>query len=90
MSDSIKTQFEIATKKVRNSKPRKETTNSEKLKFYGLYKQATEGNNFKTEPWAFQFKEHAQWLAWKGFLGMTKEKAMKEYINETNKLFKPV
>ena len=84
----IEHEFKVAAQKVRNSKPVSETSNEQKLRFYSLYKQATEGSNFSPEPWAFQLKEHAQWTAWKKLRGMTRDASMKLYVAETDLVFK--
>ncbi|MEP2346514.1 MAG: acyl-CoA-binding protein, partial [Algoriphagus sp.] len=39
-------------------------TNEELLKLYGLYKQATEGDNETERPGGFDFKAAAKYNAW--------------------------
>ena len=39
-------------------------SNEQKLKFYGLYKQATEGNITSAQPYFFNVVERAKWDAW--------------------------
>ncbi|XXZ97907.1 acyl-CoA-binding protein (ACBP)/diazepam binding inhibitor (DBI)/endozepine (EP) [Meyerozyma guilliermondii] len=54
--------------------------NQELLKLYGLYKQATVGDNDTTQPSAFSFEAKAKWSAWKENEGTSQEDAEAEYI----------
>jgi len=56
-----------------------------KLDLYKFYKQATEGDCNIPKPYAIYFKENAKWVAWDSIRGMSKDDAMKEYINYYNK-----
>jgi len=73
--------FEVAVDAIKNSDPEapKRPNNDEKLKFYGLYKQATCGDCNTTQPWAFQVVERAKWDAWNANKGMSKKDAMTNY-----------
>jgi acyl-CoA-binding protein len=78
MSD-LKTQFEAA---VANSKSLSERPdNSTLLKIYGLYKQATTGDNAEKKPGFSDMVGRAKWEAWDGFKGTGTEEAMQQYIN---------
>jgi acyl-CoA-binding protein len=55
--------------------------NDELLKLYGLYKQATEGDNIGPKPGGFDFKAMAKFESWAGLKGKSKEEAMKDYID---------
>jgi acyl-CoA-binding protein len=55
-------------------------SNEVKLQFYGLYKQATEGEVQGTQPWAVQIEARAKWDAWASRKGMSAEDAKKEYV----------
>ena len=82
--------FKKAVYMVRNG-PARESSNEEKLKVYGLYKQATEGNsalgvrsnhlgdNSASQPWAVQMEARAKWDAHEANKGKSKEQAMQEY-----------
>ncbi|KAG4302551.1 hypothetical protein PCANB_001166 [Pneumocystis canis] len=72
-------EFEEAVKNVKmfSSKP----SNSELLNLYALYKQATEGDNNKEKPGAYNIKEKYKWDSWNKQKGKFKEDAMKEYID---------
>ena len=55
-------------------------SNEVKLQFYGLYKQATEGEVQGTQPWAVQVEARAKWDAWNARKGMSADDAKKEYV----------
>jgi acyl-CoA-binding protein len=54
-------------------------SNEELLKLYGLYKQATEGDNETERPGGFDFKAAAKYNAWLNFKGTPKADAEKQY-----------
>lgn len=56
-------------------------SNDEKLALYGLYKQATVGDNTTGAPWAVQLEAKAKWNAWTAEKGKTKEQAEAAYIS---------
>ncbi len=58
--------------------------NDELLKLYGLFKQATIGNNNGSEPGGFDFKAAAKYNAWKNYYGMSPDEAMSQYIDLAN------
>mmetsp|Transcript_9133 Transcript_9133/g.10438 ORF Transcript_9133/g.10438 Transcript_9133/m.10438 type:complete len:89 (+) Transcript_9133:81-347(+) len=55
-------------------------TNETKLTVYGLYKQATVGDNSEKAPWAVKVVAKAKWDAWMKQKGKSKNEAMAEYI----------
>lgn len=55
-------------------------SNEELLNLYGLYKQATEGDNETERPGGFDFKAAAKYNAWKNQKGKSMEEAEMEYI----------
>jgi diazepam-binding inhibitor (GABA receptor modulator, acyl-CoA-binding protein) len=57
------------------------------LQLYGLYKQATLGDNRSEEPGMFDFVGRAKWEAWSERNGMTREAASQAYIALVNELF---
>ena len=75
MSKEIKENFDFAVNQIRNSKQTKSgsPTNEQKLKFYGLYKQATLGKCNTPKPWAIQVEAYAKWNAWNDLGNMKKE-----------------
>jgi diazepam-binding inhibitor (GABA receptor modulating acyl-CoA-binding protein) len=56
-------------------------TNDEKLALYGLYKQATTGDNTTAVPWAVQLEAKAKWNAWTAEKGKSKEQAEAAYVS---------
>jgi len=51
------------------------------LELYSLYKQATMGDATGKRPGAFDFKGRAKWDAWKQREGLSREEAMRQYID---------
>lgn len=74
----LKTRFEAA---VANSKTLTERPdNSTLLRIYGLYKQATAGDNTDKKPGFSDMVGRAKWEAWNGFKGTGAEDAMQQYV----------
>jgi diazepam-binding inhibitor (GABA receptor modulating acyl-CoA-binding protein) len=48
------------------------------LKIYGLYKQATVGDNNTPKPTIFDLKGKYKWQAWEELKGMSQEEAEKQ------------
>lgn len=63
-------------------------TNEELLKLYGLYKQATEGDNETERPRGFDFRAAAKYNAWMNNRGISKIEAEKQYSELVNELAK--
>ncbi|WP_192350540.1 acyl-CoA-binding protein [Algoriphagus sp. Y33] len=74
----------VALTKKFTSKP----SNEELLKLYGLYKQATEGDNETERPGGFDFKAAAKYNAWMNMKGKSKEEASEQYVQLVNELSK--
>jgi diazepam-binding inhibitor (GABA receptor modulating acyl-CoA-binding protein) len=75
---NLQEEFESA---VANSKQLPNQTNENLLKLYSLYKQATEGDVTIEKPAnMFDFKGIAKYNSWEELKGMSKEDAMKNYI----------
>jgi diazepam-binding inhibitor (GABA receptor modulator, acyl-CoA-binding protein) len=76
--------FEAA---VANSKKLSERPdNSTLLKIYGLYKQATAGDNSEKKPGFGDMVGRAKWDAWNGFKGTSNDDAKQQYIDLINSL----
>ncbi|KAJ1962734.1 acyl-CoA-binding protein (ACBP)/diazepam binding inhibitor (DBI)/endozepine (EP) [Dispira parvispora] len=76
--------FVKATQDIKTlSKP---PTNENKLKLYGLYKQAIFGENTTAQPGMFQLEAKYKWNAWAEHKDKPKETAQKEYIALVEKL----
>ncbi|KAG2209404.1 acyl-CoA-binding protein [Mucor mucedo] len=54
-------------------------SNDDLLKLYGLFKQATLGDNETTEP-TFDLKARFKWMAWADLQGMIPVEAETQYI----------
>lgn len=63
------------------SGPPIESTNEQKLEFYGLFKQSTEGAPKGSAPSRIKVVERAKFMAWKSKEKLSKEQAMKAYVD---------
>ena len=63
-------------------------SNEELLRLYGLYKQATEGDNEAERPGGFDLKAAAKYNAWLILKGKSKEDATKDYVDLVKELSK--
>lgn len=75
---SLKEDFESAV--TRSNELSERPSNEDLLLMYGLYKQATIGDNVEKRPGGFDFKAVAKYEAWLKQKGKDKEEARKEYI----------
>jgi diazepam-binding inhibitor (GABA receptor modulating acyl-CoA-binding protein) len=82
---SLEHRFKKAAHFVAKSPPNPEIGNAEKLETYALYKQATIGDVQGGQPWAVQLEARAKWDAWNSQKGISKEDAMKAYIERVEK-----
>jgi diazepam-binding inhibitor (GABA receptor modulator, acyl-CoA-binding protein) len=55
-------------------------SNDEFLNLYGLYKQATVGDNGTSKPGMFDMKGQFKWKAWKDKSGISQEDAAEKYV----------
>jgi diazepam-binding inhibitor (GABA receptor modulating acyl-CoA-binding protein) len=55
--------------------------NATMLKMYGLYKQATVGDNAEKKPGFGDMIGRAKWDAWNGFKGTSGDDARRQYID---------
>ncbi|MBS0340353.1 MAG: acyl-CoA-binding protein [Proteobacteria bacterium] len=78
MSD-LQSQFETAeaNSKLLSEKPDNPTL----LKIYGLYKQATLGDNAEKKPSFSDFVARAKWDAWTANKGVSSDEAKQKYID---------
>ncbi|KAF8983542.1 hypothetical protein BGZ46_010050 [Entomortierella lignicola] len=85
----INAEFEAAAALVKTFT--KKPSDEELLKLYGLYKQATEGDNTTPAPGMFDLKGKYKWNAWTALKGKDKDEAKVEYtkyvqtLSETHK-----
>ena len=78
MSD-LKTRFEAAVANSKNLSERPD--NATLLKIYGLYKQATTGDNAEKKPGFGDMVGRAKWDAWNNCKGTSSDDAMQQYID---------
>eukprot|EP00762_Andalucia_godoyi_P007661 ANDGO_07994.mRNA.1 Acyl-CoA-binding protein homolog len=76
---SLQERFNAAADAVK-SLPNK-PTDDELLQLYGLFKQATEGDNTTAKPGFLDLKGKAKWGAWNDRKGLTKDQAMEQYVS---------
>ena len=75
----LKAQFETAVAGSKSLSERPDNTTL--LKIYGLYKQATAGDNTEKKPGFGDMVGRAKWDAWNGFKGTSNDDAMQQYID---------
>jgi len=74
----LQADFEAAVANSRKLSERPD--NATLLKIYGLYKQATEGDNTATKPGFSDLVGRAKWDAWNGFKGTSSDDAKRQYV----------
>jgi len=77
----LKQDFELMLERVKNKSVSKTPTQTEKLKLYAWYKQATEGDVKGEAPTGFDLVGKAKYKAWSEVRGMSAVEAMKNYLN---------
>ncbi len=84
MSDlTLQEQFDFAVEQVRALPSNGNgPSQAERLRVYGLYKQATVGDCNTAQPWAVQVEARSKWDAWQSNRGMSRDAAMTAYCNE--------
>ncbi len=76
----LKQDFENIIEAVKSSKIDFQPNNSQKLKLYAFFKQATVGDVKGECPSIIQMVDRAKWQAWNAIKGMDVNKAMESYI----------
>ncbi len=61
---SLEENFNAAAQRIRDWHPARSPSDDEKLRVYGLYKQATAGDNTTTKPGMFDWTGQKKWGAW--------------------------
>lgn len=80
MSD-LKEQFDSAVQYVQTAEGDFKPSNDLKLQFYGLYKQATEGDVKGKKPGMLDQVGRAKYSAWEKLKGTSSEDAMQQYVD---------
>jgi len=75
----LNTEFEAAVANSRKLSQRPDNTTL--LKIYGLYKQATVGDNAEKKPGFSDLVGRAKWDAWNGLKGTSSDDAKQQYVD---------
>eukprot|EP00743_Colponemidia_sp_Colp-15_P002100 GILK01002280.1.p1 GENE.GILK01002280.1~~GILK01002280.1.p1 ORF type:complete len:118 (-),score=13.02 GILK01002280.1:97-405(-) len=68
------------------SGPPVDLSNEQKLMFYGLFKQATEGKCTQKAPSRLKPVDRYKWESWNKLGSISKDDAMRKYLQELEKL----
>ncbi|HSW17095.1 MAG TPA: acyl-CoA-binding protein [Ramlibacter sp.] len=74
----LQADFDAAVANSKNLSERPD--NATLLKLYGLYKQASAGDNAETKPGFGDMVGRAKWDAWNAQKGTAKDETMRQYI----------
>jgi acyl-CoA-binding protein len=88
-STSIDDDFDAATTYVGSLAANGDVSETDLLKFYGLFKQATEGPCETAKPAFFDLKGRTKWAAWKNVGDISSEEARTAYIDLLTSLVGP-
>lgn len=83
-ADRLFNNFTRATKKITEHN----VSQGDQLKLYGLYKQALFGDNSHPEPSLLNYREYRKYHAWLELKGLSRQKAMKNYITLARTYYK--
>mmetsp|Transcript_3336 Transcript_3336/g.9052 ORF Transcript_3336/g.9052 Transcript_3336/m.9052 type:complete len:98 (+) Transcript_3336:194-487(+) len=86
MAGELEARFKRAVDYVQAQPGESTLGNSDKLKFYSLFKQATTGKCKGKQPSRLKIVARAKYDAWKGLGNMPKATAMKTYIAALEKV----
>ena len=84
MSKDLAAEFEQAAKDVKKLDQR--PSDDDLLSLYALYKQGTEGDASGGKPGFFDFVARAKFEAWEGLKGVSREDAMRRYVEKVRSL----
>ncbi|MEJ2515032.1 MAG: acyl-CoA-binding protein [Gammaproteobacteria bacterium] len=84
MSKDLAAEFEQAAKDVKKLDQR--PSDDDLLSLYALYKQGTEGDASGDKPGFFDFVARAKFEAWEGLKGVSREDAMRRYVEKVRSL----
>ncbi|KAA3674387.1 uncharacterized protein DEA37_0013591 [Paragonimus westermani] len=74
--------FNTAADNVKHLKKR--PSDNELLSLYGLFKQATQGDNTTGQPSVLSVKDRSKWNAWNSHKGLSKKEAQEKYVQIAN------
>jgi acyl-CoA-binding protein len=81
---SLEDEFSRAQERV--NKLSRRPSDHQLLELYSLYKQAIMGDVTGNRPGGFDFKGRAKWDAWKQRDGLSREEAMRQYVDLVDRL----
>ena len=84
--DNLEEEFKKSVDRIRRKSAF--TSGEDLLVLYGLYKQIMEGDCIEPQPWSNQVIARARWEAWYKNRTMSREDAMRRYIERVNDLMK--
>lgn len=84
IDDALSTTFKLATDFVTENASVMQQ--DDLLYLYGRYKQSTVGPCTDPMPGILKFRSRGKWTAWNGLADMTKEEAMKQYIEKVTRI----
>ncbi|KAF6778015.1 hypothetical protein AHF37_02599 [Paragonimus kellicotti] len=76
--------FNTAAENVKHLKKR--PSDNELLSLYGLFKQATQGDNTTGQPSVLSVKDRSKWNAWTSHKGLSKQVAQEKYIKMADEI----
>ena len=79
-SQELNKEFDKMVQIVNNRKSNNNVSDIELAEIYGLYKQATCGDNNFVAPYKIQVVAYTKWTAWNKFKGLKSIDAKKKYI----------
>ena len=81
---SLEDEFSHAQERV--NKLSRRPSDHQLLELHSLYKQAIMGDVTGNRPGGFDFKGRAKWDAWKQRDGLSREEAMRQYVDLVDRL----
>lgn len=81
-------EFQAAADRIKAQGKAANLSNDDLLALYGLYKQATVGDNATDKPSFYQLEAKSKWEAWNTRKGLSTAEAEAQYIALVKKLLK--
>ena len=78
---SLEKEYEEILKKIEDVEMDYRPSQQDKLKMYAWYKQINEGDVSGEKPGMVNFVDRAKYIAWERCKGMSREEAMREYVD---------
>jgi diazepam-binding inhibitor (GABA receptor modulating acyl-CoA-binding protein) len=84
----VESDFKKAVIIVNQNKTKTKSSQYDMLELYGLYKQATEGDNCTECPYMFDYVNRLKWDSWTDNTGLKTYVAMALYVKKVNSMMK--